>query len=86
VLQAATDLEKSKMNRSSQNEQMALQKGSLAVAILSQVPRDDEYNKPLFVEARNLLQEILKKGIALLQEPDDDEDESGDDEGDSSSE
>jgi hypothetical protein len=40
----------------------------------------------LFVEARNLLQEILKKGIALLQEPDDDEDESGDDEGDSSSE
>lgn len=55
---------------------MALQKGSLAVAILSQVPRDDENNKPLFIEARNLLQEILKRGISLLDEIDEiDEDQ-----------
>lgn len=76
VLQAAVELERAKMQRASQNEQMALQKGSLAVAILSQVPRDDENNKPLFIEARNLLQEILKRGISLLDEIDEiDEDQ-----------
>jgi hypothetical protein len=68
------------MNRSSQNEQMALQRGSLAVAILSQVSRDDENNKPLFAEARNLLHEILRKGVAMLQEAGDDDDDDETDE------
>ncbi len=55
---------------------MALQKGSLAVAVLSQVPRDNEENKSLFTEARDLLHEILRKGLAQLQAADeDDEDE-----------
>ena len=49
VLQAAAELESAKMQRASQSEQMALQKGSLAVAILSQVPRDDENNRPVFI-------------------------------------
>ena len=40
------------MQHAAQTEQMALQKGSLAVAVLSQVPRDDENNKPLFADAR----------------------------------
>lgn len=76
VLQAATELERAKMQRASQDVQMALQQGSLAVAILSQVPRDNEENKPIFVEARNLLQAILKKGIATLEGLADDEDDS----------
>ncbi len=68
ALQAAADLERVKMQRTQQNAQMALQQGSLAVAILSQVPRDDENNKPIFVEARNMLKEILKRGLQLLEE------------------
>lgn len=64
------------MQSVSQSEQMALQKGSLAVAILSQVPRDDEHNKPLFAEARNLLLAIIKKGLDLVVQPlEDDYDE-----------
>ena len=58
--------------RAHQTEQMALQKGSLAVAILSQIPRDDEHNKPIFAEARNLLQAILKRGVDILDEPEED--------------
>ena len=42
----------------------ALQRGSLAVAVLSQVPRDNEDNRPLFAEARKLLLEVLKRGVA----------------------
>ena len=68
AFQAAADLERAKMQRESQREQMALQKGSLAVAVLSQVPRDNEENKPLFVDARNLLHEILRHGIEQLQD------------------
>ena len=78
LLQAAAELERARMQRANQTDQLTLQKGSLAVAILSQVPRDDEQNKPIFVEARNLLQGILKKGIAQLNEPN--EDEEGDEE------
>lgn len=78
VLQAASELERARMQHSAQTEQMALQKGSLAVAVLSQVPRDDENNKPLFSEARSLLQGILKKGIAQLEIVDGDEDEADD--------
>jgi hypothetical protein len=79
VLQAAADLERAKAQRTSQNEQMTLQKGSLAVAVLSQVPRDDENNKPLFVEARSLLQGILRKGLTQLENMDADSDELEDD-------
>jgi hypothetical protein len=75
VLQAAADLERAKAQRTSQAEQVALQKGSLAVAVLSQVPRDDENNKPLFADARNLLHEILKRGVAQLEQIDDDSEE-----------
>jgi hypothetical protein len=82
VLQAAAELERTKMQRSTQHEQMALQRGSLAVAVLSQVPRDNEENKPLFTEARNLLHEILSRGLAQIQEADleDEEDDEGGDE------
>lgn len=75
VLQAATELERAKMQRSSQSEQMALQKGSLAVAILSQVPRDDEHNKPIFLEARNLLAAILRNGVSRLAGEEEEDDE-----------
>jgi hypothetical protein len=47
VLQAAAALERAKAQRINQEEQAALQKGSLAVAVLSQIPRDDELNKPV---------------------------------------
>lgn len=55
TLQAASELERAKAQRLSQGEQIALQKGSLAVAVLAQLPRDNEENKPIFVQARNLL-------------------------------
>ncbi len=79
TLQAAAELERVRMQRDSQHEQMALQKGSLAVAVLSQVPRDNEENKPLFTEARDLLHEILKRGLeqirAIDEEVDDEQEE-----------
>lgn len=80
TLSAATELERAKIQRTVQDEQFALQRGSLAVAVLSQVPRDNEENRPLFAEARNLLLEVLKRSIAHLQEPDDTEDETEDEE------
>ncbi len=49
---------------------LQLQRGSLAVAVLSQVPRDNEENRPLFTEARNMLLEVLKRGVARLSEED----------------
>jgi len=39
TLAAAADLERAKAQRAIQDEQFALQRGSLAVAVLSQVPR-----------------------------------------------
>jgi hypothetical protein len=66
VLQAAAELERAKSQSLSQSEQMALQKGSLAVAILSQIPREDDNNKPLFADARALLHGILQRGISEL--------------------
>lgn len=74
TLSAAAELERAKMQRAVQDEQFALQRGSLAVAVLSQVPRDNEENKPLFAEARCMLLEVLKRGVAQLQQQDDDED------------
>lgn len=56
-----------------QSEQMALQKGSLAVAVLSQLPRDNEENKPLFTEARDHLHAILRQGLEHLQADDEDD-------------
>ncbi len=58
------------MQRAVQDEQFALQRGSLAVAVLSQVPRDNEDNRPLFAEARKLLLEVLKRSAAQVQEHD----------------
>lgn len=78
MLIAEAELERMKMQRASQNEQAAMQKGSLAVAVLSQIPRDNEENKPIFAEARTLLHDILRQGIERLnaaeaEEDDDDE-------------
>lgn len=73
TLHAAAELERARMQRAVQDEQFALQRGSLAVAVLSQVPRDNEENRPLFGEARKLLFEILKRGVAQLEESDNDE-------------
>ncbi len=81
TLHAAAELERTKMQRAVQDEQSALQRGSLAVAVLSQVPRDNEENKPLFAEARSLLLEILKRGATLASDSDED-DEEAEDEGD----
>jgi hypothetical protein len=81
TLSAAAELERAKMQRAVQDEQFALQRGSLAVAVLSPVPRDNEDNRPLFSEARNLLLEVLKRSVAQLQEPDDEDgDEEAEDE------
>lgn len=80
TLQAAAELERAKMQRGVQDEQFALQRASLAVAVLSQIPRDNEENKPLFSEARTLLLEVLKKSAERLQhEEQDDEDEAPED-------
>ncbi len=73
TLQAATQLEHAKMERATREEQLAVQKGSLAVAVLSQLPRDNEDNKPIFVAARELLLRILKQGFVQLQEAEDEE-------------
>jgi hypothetical protein len=68
TLHAAAELERAKMQRAVQDEQFALQRGSLAVAVLSQLPRDNEENKPLFAEARKMLLEVLRRGVEHLQE------------------
>lgn len=81
TLSAAAELERAKMQRAVQDEQFALQRGSLAVAVLSQVPRDNEENKPLFAEARRMLLEVLKRGVAQLQILDEDDEEAEDEEG-----
>jgi hypothetical protein len=39
------------------------------------VPRDNEENKPIFSEARNLLHEILRRGLIQLETSDDEDDE-----------
>ena len=75
TLSAAAELERAKIQRMAQDEQFALQRGSLAVAVLSQVPRDNEENRPLFAEARNLLLEVLKRSSAQLQESEDEDDD-----------
>jgi hypothetical protein len=80
ALQAAADLERAKMQGASQNEQFALQKGSLAVAVLSQVPRDNEENKPLFTAARELLHEILRRGLVQAQKAEESDEEPEDEE------
>lgn len=73
TLAAAAELERAKAQRAVQDEQFALQRGSLAVAVLSQIPRDNEENRPLFTEARALLFEVLKRGIEQLQSSGDEE-------------
>lgn len=78
TLHAAAELERVRMQRAVQDEQFALQRGSLAVAVLSQVPRDNEENRPLFLEARKLLLEILKRGVAQLEQSTEDDDEAAD--------
>lgn len=80
VLQAAAQLEQAKMERATRDSQLTLQAGSLAVAVLSQVPREPEENKPVFVAARKLLVEILQRAQATLESPDPDDDELGADE------
>lgn len=82
TLAAAAELERAKAQRAVQDEQFALQRGSLAVAVLSQVPRDNEENRPLFGEARTLLLEVLKRGVEQLQRPDEDEELDDDEESD----
>jgi hypothetical protein len=82
TLSAAAELERAKIQRKAQDEQFALQRGSLAVAVLSQVPRDNEDNRPLFTEARNLLLEVLKRSVAQVQEPEETDDDEPDDEED----
>lgn len=56
------------MQRSAQTEQLTVQKASLAVAVLSQIPRDNEENKPIFAAARELLLESVKEALAELRE------------------
>jgi len=80
ILQAATQLEQAKMERATREGQLAVQEGSLAVAVLSQIPRDVDDNRSVFAAARALLEGILKKGRARLESADeDDEIESDDD-------
>lgn len=59
VLQAATQLEQTKIERATRDGQLGLQRGSLCIAVLSQLPRDKEELKPLFQKANELLGEIL---------------------------
>jgi hypothetical protein len=80
TLQAAAELERVKMQRAVQDEQFALQRGSLAVAVLSQVPRDNEENRPLFVEARQMLLEVLRRGLMQLRESEEESDQEIEDE------
>ncbi len=73
TLQAATQLEQTKMQRAMQNDQLTLQKASLAVAVLSQIPRDNEENKPAFALSRELLVACLTKALERLQQSDEDD-------------
>lgn len=59
VLQTATQLEQAKIERATRDAQLALQRGSLCVAVLSQLPRDKDELKPLFQKANDFLNEIL---------------------------
>jgi hypothetical protein len=68
------------MQRAVQDEQFALQRGSLAVAVLSQVPRDNEENRTLFVEARQMLLEVLRRGLMQLRESEEESDQEIEDE------
>ena len=51
------------------------------MAVLSQVPRDHEDNKPSFGIARLLLEGCLKKTLEMLERGDDAEDEDDDEDG-----
>ena len=75
TLQAAAELERAKVQRAIQDEQFALQRASLAVAVLSQIPRDNEENRPLFAEARTLLHEVLRRSVEQTKRRDDEESE-----------
>jgi hypothetical protein len=68
VLQAATQLEQAKIERATRDGQLGLQRGSLCIAVLSQLPRDKEELKPLFQKANELLSEILDTERARMQE------------------
>jgi hypothetical protein len=59
VLHAATQLEQAKIERATRDGQLGLQRGSLCIAVLSQLPRDKDELKPLFQKANDLLGEIL---------------------------
>jgi hypothetical protein len=75
VLQAATQLEQTKMESATRDSQLTLQAGSLAVAVLSQVPREPEENKPVFIAARGLLVGILERAKSTVESLDHDDDE-----------
>jgi hypothetical protein len=68
VLQAATQLEQAKIERATRDGQLGLQRGSLCIAVLSQLPRDKEELKPLFQKANELLSEILDTERARMHE------------------
>jgi hypothetical protein len=68
VLQAATQLEQAKIERATRDGQLGLQRGSLCIAVLSQLPRDKDELKPLFQKANELLSEILDTERARMRE------------------
>jgi hypothetical protein len=68
VLQQATQLEQVKIERATRDGQLGLQRGSLCIAVLSQLPRDKDELKPLFQKANELLGEILDTERARMHE------------------
>jgi hypothetical protein len=68
VSQAATQLEQAKIERATRDGQLGLQRGSLCIAVLSQLPRDKDELKPLFQKANELLSEILDTERARMRE------------------
>lgn len=68
VLQAATQLEQAKIERATRDGQLGLQRGSLCIAVLSQLPRDKDELKPLFQKANEFLNEILDTERSRMHE------------------
>ncbi len=81
VLQAATQLEQARIERATRDGQLSLQRGSLCVAVLSQLPRDKDELKPLFQKANDFLAEILDIERTRMQEALSEEQELQEDEG-----
>jgi hypothetical protein len=82
-LRELQNLERQREGERNSKTQQSLQAGSLALALISQAPREVRENEPLFAKARQVLDGLLDQTIEALAalnapeaaEEDDDEDD-----------